>query len=180
MSLLKKRSTAIVLAVVLCAAALVLGNLRSVSKLSSGVTQMFYDGVIDEAQSYVRPSIDSQLRVCADAMLGRVTVARNYDNLRVKADALDDARVKLIEAKTVAGKSAAYGEMIEAFSDLYEDSTKTVLTERDIELLNDYGATLHGARTLIAQLSIDYNEQVSNFPKNLFGIHPDYFDGEYK
>jgi hypothetical protein len=169
---------------------LFVGTSRSLGGLSRKAEAMFYSGVRDEAESYARPSANSQLVARADAALGLVAVAANY-GAQPETDNLRRAREAVLAAGSIADKSAANGELGLRFGELCAKLAESgadgpfSLSERDAGLVSAYANDFDGAQRVID--SSGYNGEVGKvldaarqFPASLFAVrafidYPDAF-----
>jgi hypothetical protein len=152
-ALLKNRKFAATVAVIVLYLSLVFGTTHSLNKQAQKVEALFFDGVPDTEQNYTRPSINSQLQVCADAANGLITVVEDGAD----KDALRAARNALLDAETVERKLEAYIKLTLAFM--------AVSPSAHGAAAEDYVATFNGAGVYIRVLAADYNAEVSAYWK---------------
>jgi hypothetical protein len=187
MSNLKKRSTAVLIAVVVVILGTFLGVHLSVNRETVKIEAQFYDGVYLRDEKYVQTSIQSQLDKRADAALGLLSVANQYVFLEDMAPKLREAREELLDAETFAGKYLANEKLEKAWKQMYES---LVAHADDVPAsVESYVSTLKGAQSVIEKS--DYNrlaaefrqKTLSAFPVNIlkslaFVDYPEYFGVE--
>lgn len=164
MERLKKRQTAVVIAVLVVALATLFGAHRSLAAAVGAVEDQFYNGAWDEAQGYRQPSIYSQLEKRVEASLGFLTIADSFDDLQSETEALRQARFDLTEAmddKAITRMYTANEDLQSACETLYGLLTGKSLTEEQTASLERFAATMSGAQSVIRD-SV-YNAAVSTF-----------------
>ena len=190
MNLLKKRAVAIVIAIlavllstVLSARSGLLGSIREVEML-------YYKGVEATEGNYMRPSIDSQMRVKYNSANSILGIIGAYAELGSVAEDLRNARdyvhVNLgdYDEDTVSGMSWANQELEAVLTRLQLEMSRVEFTEREAQMLESCFADIEGAQRMIEQSG--YNEAVrafntkdlQRFPANLLlGLQSKYADG---
>ena len=196
MTFLKKQSTAIAITVIIAVLFSFIGCSLSLSRQAGKVEDMFTTGVYLDEESYVQPSIQSQLDKSAEAGLGLVTICNHYPELSLEAEAITEARRELLEAESYDEKYIAYTHYYKTVSSLIDllkegevitDGELVVkLTDDDFEAFESYAGTVTGANGVIEKS--EYNKKVTefirtkkSFPASIFGIfadEPDYFQVE--
>lgn len=170
MCYLKKRSTALLIA----AAVIILGTLfgvhRSLNSASAKIEAMFYNGVFLSDGNYTQPSIQSQLDKRATAALGLVTLANHYGDLSGLGDSLRQARLSLIEAKSIPEKFLANEKLQTAYIKLYAALNQKALTDSEKAAALKYAETLNGAGAVIQNSA--YNSAVGDFIHGDLGKFP--------
>ncbi len=131
MEALKKRSTAMIIAVIVIIFGTLFGVHRSVGAQTKKIEAMFYNGVFLEEENYTQTSIDSQLNKRETAALGLVTVANHYDALEDKTESLRQVRIALLDAETIPRKYAANEAMQSACEALYGALVVQSLTDSE-------------------------------------------------
>ena len=169
MSMLKKRSTAFIVAVFVIIFGTLFGVHRSIAAETRKIETMFYNGVYIKDQNYTQPGISEKLDERAMAALGLVTIAAHYDTLADKADSLRQARLALMDAETITGKYIANEKMQSAYKALLAELAKQNLTDSETAATQSYAETLDGAQGFIQ--SSAYNNAVSSF-RNELGAFP--------
>ena len=190
MNLLRKRAVAIVIAIlaillssVLSARSGLLGSIRDVEML-------YYNGVEAAEGNYMRPSIDSQMRVKYNGANSILGIIGSYAELGSVAEDLRNARdyvhVNLGDygEDTVAGMSWANQELDAVLTRLQLEMSRVEFSEREKQMLDTCFADIEGAQRMIEQSG--YNEAVrefntktlQRFPANLLlGLQSKYTDG---
>jgi hypothetical protein len=192
MTYFKKRSSAIVIAVIVVIFGTLFGVHRSVNSQTAKVEMLFYNGVYMTDKNYTQPSIESQLEKRADAALGLVTVGAKFgdvDQIPALTDALRQSRLVLVDAESISEKYAANEKMQAAYTALYNALFQFDMTESTLAAVKSYASVLDGAQGVIQKS--DYNRMVSEyigsalgaFPVNIlknlaFVQYPEYFGAE--
>ena len=196
MTFLKKQSTAICITVIVAVLFSFIGCSLSLSRQAGKVEEMFTAGVYLEKDSYMQPSIQSQLDNSADAALGLITVCNHYSQLQLESEALREARNDLLDAECPDEKYLAYThyyksaiaviELLKNGEVITDGELIVRLTEDDFEAFKSYASTITGANGVIEKS--EYTSRVTEFirtkkafPANIFGIFaktPDYFQVE--
>lgn len=183
---LRKRSTAVIIAVAVIIIGTLFGVHRSVGSETSKIEAQFYDGVYLKEEKYTQPSIQSQLDKRADAALGLLSVGNKYAFAADAAELLRSARQELLDADAILEKYAANVKLEKAWKQLYE--TLAAHTGDLPASVDSYASTLGGAQGVIDKS--DYNQSVTEFRsalgafpvnilKNLaFVKYPEYFGTE--
>jgi len=149
MKLLKKRSFAILIVVVVVIASTLVGVYSSANRVTREIEAHFFDGFILE-DGRPQASIYRHLSNAADAALSLATLMRNYPELEDKADALITAQRDFLAAEDIFGKQLSTFAMQFAFSDLEDAALQADLTERDKDALRQLSSTFNGAITAIS------------------------------
>ena len=196
MTFLKKQSTAICITVMVAIVFSFIGCSLSLTKQGNKIEEMFTVGVYRDTESYVQPSIQSQLDKSADAALGMITILNHYPQLKLEANCLTEARRDLLDAEEIDWKYVNYThfyksakiiiDLLDSGSVVTDGETVVTLTEDDYEAFKSYAGTITGANGVIEKS--DYNKKVTeyvrtakSFPANIFGIFadgPEYFQAE--
>lgn len=194
MAVLKKRSTAVLVAVIVIVFGTLLGVHLSVNRETAKIEAMFFNGVTvtDSVtkSTYVQPSIQSQLDKRATAALGLWTIASASSDITVSnfAEALKSARNELLDAKNIFDKYTANEKLQTSYKNLYAALVNNSLAVSQKTAFDNYTATLDGAQGVINKSA--YNSQVSAFMKTLdtlpvtlfknlaFVTYPEYFGAE--
>lgn len=189
MSILKKRSTAVVITILVIIIATLFGVHRSVGKQADKIEAQFYEGVYLKDEGYYQASIAGQLEVRESAALGLVSLASNYDSLSSETKSLRNARNELIEAESIEEKYLANEKLQKAYTALYDAFVAEDISAREISGAEDYAYLMDAAQQLIK--SSDYNSTVAEFinsdlrafPVNIlkhiaFCDYPEYFEVE--
>jgi len=187
MELLKKRSIAILITVVVAIAATLFGVHKTADQHASKVEAMFYEGIYLKDEGYTQPGLATHLDSCANAALGLATTLEKYPELAGRAEELLSVRRELIAAESISDKSSANQQMRRCFIDLLDAAQFVDLSEQDIESVKQYYAQLFGATSAI--FNSRYNDKAyEHFVKfgqsrivfeidKLFPLkHPDYFN----
>ena len=170
MSVFKNRRTAVIITVILCLLALVIGVRRSVGRQAADILEQFESGVRSSSAGDTLPSVSAQLEARSNASLGLISLAAQYGELSEKTDAVRRAREALLDAGSVTARSeanAALGSACDALVPLLEQQ----LTDADkISALKDYAGIMSNTARLIE--TSGYNELVSDFRSNVLGLFP--------
>ena len=170
MSVFKNRRTAVIITVIVCLLALVIGVRRSVGKQAADILEQFETGVRSASAGYTLPSVSAQLDARSNASLGLISLANQYADLSESADAVRRAREALLGAGSVSARSeanAALASACDALVPLLEER----LTDADkISALKDYAGVMSNTARLIE--TSGYNELVSDFRSNVVGLFP--------
>ena len=170
MAALKKRPTAILIAVFIVVIGTLFGVHRSVGSETAKIEALFYNGVYMTDERYTQPSIDAQLKKRHTAALGLVSVANNYSDLKELTNTLSQARLALNDAATIPAKYAANEKMQAAYKNLYASLVQHTLKDNEKASSGSYAETLNGAQGVIEQS--DYNRMVSDFRNSTLGVFP--------
>ena len=157
---------------VVAVAALLGGSYRSLNKLAREVEQTIYRSGKPDATD----TMDFQLYVCVDAMMGAITVASRYDELSDATERLRTARSSLIEAETIEDRNIAFSDMSATYIALTMAVEGAALEPQDLEDWDEYGSEYLSATILLRRLADEYNARVEDFPHNLLGIKPTRFE----
>lgn len=188
MSFFSKRSTALVLTVVMVLASTLLSVNVKLGDKARDVTDEFY-AVSDRGNNGNYRSLGSHLQnVCAYAD-GLVTIANNYG---IDVEKVSDCSRYLKNAMTYSREEISY--IFYCYSDLLKETDWLVdqlyrmeLSERDADGLSQYETNLDGAKSAINTAADSYNGTVreflrryDRFPGNFLGKlagvdMPDYF-----
>ena len=170
MTVLKSRRTAVIVAVVLCLLALVIGVRRSVGSRAADVLEQYQSGVRSASAGYTLPSVAAQLQARSNAALGLISLAAPYDDLADIAGAVRTAREALLDAGTVPAQSEANAAMSSACDGLIA-ALQGRLTDPDkVSALEDYAGVMTNTARLIE--TSGYNELVDDFRSNVLGLFP--------
>jgi hypothetical protein len=184
MSKLKKRSSAILIVVVVIVFGTLFGVHRSVNKETAKIEAQFYNGVYLKDEKYIQPSIQSQLDARTDAALGLLSVANKYIFLDDIVSILRGAREELMDAGTIQEKYAANVKLENAWKQVYE--SLTAHADDVPPSVENYVSTLSGAQGIIDKSAYDRsvdefrNSTLRAFPVNIlknlaFVDYPEYF-----
>lgn len=178
MEILKKRSMAWLVAIVIIIAGTLFGVHRSVDRETAKIEAQFYDGVYIESENYTEPSIQQHLDRRLTAALGMITIAAKYEDSEISklADALRQSRLELISAQSIASKYVANQKLEEAYRALQALLLKSDMTDSVKTALDSYARTLSGAQKTILgsrynALAGDFGDELtSSFPVNVFRL----------
>ena len=164
MTFIKKRSNAILITVAVVVIATFVSVHANLSRISSDIERMFYEGVYLEAQGYLQPSVNSQIEKQIDAALGLATIMRNYPELSATVDKLLSARVETLDAKIITYKGIVSINMQAAFYELLHAARNVGLSERDLEAATKYYESFSGAQLFVArEVGPSYNDMVAHY-----------------
>ena len=166
MSILKKRSVAILITVVVAFAAMVFGVNRSVTRAVTEIEQVFYDGAMNP-QGFREPSANAQLDRIANAAITLATLLQGHPGLENYADSVLVVRRNLLAAESITDKGAAYIDLDDAFARLVQAAERADLTEREQEALASHSQTFSGAQSILARESRRYNEMLIELWDNM-------------
>ena len=190
MNFLKKRAVAIVSAVLVVLMSTVLSGSSGLKGAIRDVEMLYYDGVKAVEGNYLRPSIDSQMRVkynTANSILG---ILASYEELGSVAEDLRSAKDYVYhnlgdyDEHTISGMSWANQELDAVLTRLQLEMSRVEFTEREAQMLQTCFEDIAGAQRMIEQSG--YNEAVrefnttdmQRFPANmLLGLQGKYPDG---
>jgi len=172
MKILKNPRFAACVMVVVLVASLFGGTYRTLNKLVREVEQTVYMSGKPDATD----TIDFQLYVCVDAIMGVITVANRYDDLSEATTRLRTARSNLIEATTLLDRNIAYADMNATYLALAMVAETVVSEPQDLAEWNAYGDEYRSATLFLRRLVDEYNARVDNFPDNLLGVKPHRFE----
>lgn len=162
MKLLKKRSFAILLTIVVAILATLLGVYKTSVRDTREIEAMFNDGVYLADAGYTQPGIATHINNCADAALGLATITEKYPELAGISGELILARRELLSATSIRDKGHAYSIMTLCYYDLYSTAALNAnLSERDINAAEQYSSTYAGARSAVA--ASGYNGEVMRY-----------------
>ncbi len=188
MELLKKRSFAVTVSVILIVIATLFGIHKSLGSEVKKIESQFYDGVYLESEGYLQPSIERQLEKRMDAANGLASVATNYASLSKETSALREARNALLDTDEIPAKYSANETLQKAFDELRAALLRQDLTERELTMIESYSRTMEGARSVISASEYNnsvaaYYKTVRKFPVNIlkslaFIDYPVYFEME--
>lgn len=168
MTNLKKRSSAVIIAVIVVILGTLFGVHRSVNSETAKIEALFYKGVYLKDEKYTQSSIDAQLKKRADAALGLLTVAKNYTFLTDLAQELREARELLLDADTISEKYLANAKLESSYKQMFE---ALIVHADDVPAsVESYVSTLRGAEGVIE--NSDYNKMVSEFRNSTLGAFP--------
>lgn len=172
MKILKNPRFAGCVLLVVLVASMLGGSYRSLNKLAREVEKTFYDSGKENATD----TINAQLGVCADAVMGMMTVTDKYVELDDATERLRTARMELISADTIEDKNIAYADMCAVFRALEMAISSAAPEAAEAENWTAYYSDYNSATTLINRLAAEYNNRVNDFPNNVLGIEPQRFE----
>lgn len=155
MALLKNRTFAVCLTLVICAAALLIGIGRSTSKQIAATRELFDTGVMG-SESYRLPSGAQQLESRSNAALGLLSLSAELPEAEGASQSLRQAREELLAAKSLGDKAAANKKLTEACNGLLAQLKEAGLSDNQQAALESYESTLDNAQRLLD--SCGYNE----------------------
>ena len=170
MAFFRNRGTAVVITIVICVLALLLGVRRSLVSQVARIEEQFENGVYDEKAGYTLPSVADQLEVRANASLGLISLANGFDDLSEAAQRVRSAREDLLNAETIAERSAANRALTEACDELMPALQQRLEADKDVSAFADYASKMSNTARLIE--TSGYNEQVSAFRSEILGSFP--------
>ena len=172
MELLKKRSVAIIIAVLIVLLSTVYSVNRTLGAKADAVGDGFYSGAYYEG--YVHKSIASQLEARVDTASALLAVAADYSGLSGECASLRAARDGLegmLEGEGgVASLYDANAELETAFRALYSELLAAGPSDRDRDSAELYEFDFSGAQRVIANSG--YNESVREFRRDVLGEFP--------
>ena len=177
MSFLKKRSGAVLVAVVIIILSSFFAANRSLSEKVKEVNDLFLNGVYDSNVGYKQKSVKSQLDVRAAASLNLISVGANYKDTAKETDALRSAREifqnGLSKAAGPAKLFAENQDVQKAFNALYAKLTALTLDSRDKTIADDSQSRMINAAAMIEKSG--YNEAVREFDRKVLSVFPTNF-----
>ena len=171
MSILRKRSFAVVIALIVVCLSTLLSVNRSLGSAAEKISDGFYSGV--KYDGYVHKSIYSQLEQRSGAAAGLVAIGANYTSLDDVTDTLRSARDDLVgtmDGGDIAAMYRANTALQSAYEAFVYAAQDAGLTTRELQGLDSYVDTLSGAQSVIA--SAGYNESVREFNRKTFDRFP--------
>ena len=170
MKLLKRRSVAALIMVLMILGGTLYGGHRSLMKLRDEAEAVFYNGVDGDGLG-----IQNDLNERVDLAYNMVTVAKRYlpeDNEAVQK--VLTARDALAAAEDPEGKNAANRQLTEACIELYEALAGKSLTEKDEEYRQQIYQDLSSRNDTIShdgynQVAENFNKTLQRFPANILG-----------
>ena len=190
MNLLKKRAVAIVIAVLVVLMSTVLSGSSGLKGAIRDVEMLYYEGVEAEEGHYLRPSIDSQMRIRHNTVNSMLGILSGYAELDAAVQQLKTAKDHVYnnlgnyDRDTIEGMGWANQELETAITALQLAMEQVSFPEREKEMLETCLNDLAGAQRMIEQSG--YNEAVrefnttdmQRFPANmLLGLQGKYPDG---
>ncbi len=169
MKLLKKRWFALLLAVIVCAASLLLAVRVSGDRMSRKIEALFYDGT-NSAGSDNAVAIDGQLYWRSLALDGMLSICEHYPELDEAVEYARQARETFLEAVTIGDKYGADVLMERRGQSLIAMAEHADLSQRDREGMELYAGRFNGAHAVIEQNT--YNEKVMEFYKKVLDVFP--------
>ena len=170
MSVFQKRRTAVIVTVILCVLALLIGVRRSVGKQAADILDQFENGVRSASAGYTLPSVSAQLQARSNASLGLISLAAPYSSLSEEADAVRKVRETMLDAGSISDMSAANASLTAACDGLITGLREQLTDPDKISALDDYAGVMTNTARLIE--TSGYNELVSDFRSNVVGLFP--------
>ena len=170
MSVLRNRRTAVIITVILCVLALLIGVRRSVGKQAADILEQFETGVRSASAGYTLPSVSAQLDARSNASLGLISLANQFGDLSEKSDAVRKAREALLDAGSVSAQSAANAALASACDELIPLLEQKITDPDKVSALKDYSGVMSNTARLIE--TSGYNELVRDFRSNVVGLFP--------
>ena len=161
MEVLKKRSVATAILVVVIIVFTVLGINLSAARVVKAAERQFYDGVYIKSEKYTETAIETHLEKKEEAALGLLSL--DYGTKEEQA-ALRNARDELLNAKTIKEKYAANQALEKAWRPVAESAS---LSSVYSEAANTYIKTLSGAESAIEKSS--YNDVAQKANDSILG-----------
>ena len=165
MEVLKKRSTATVICVVVCVLSLLLGIHLSVNRQLGKLEDAFYNGVYSKDAGYTLPAIQMQLDERYNAAIGIISLIPSE-----LAGNLRDACDWLLEAETLSEKYEANEALQAAYENVLQNVDASMFDERTLGGFNDYCSTMDNSQRLIE--TSGYNEAAEEFEDEILGSFP--------
>ena len=187
MELIKKRSTAFIVLIIVIIFGTLFGVHRSVGKETEKIEGQFYSGV--KLDNYTQASIGDMLDERIRNSMGAISLAANYDELQIETESLRKAREKLISAHTIPEKYLANESLTDAAHAMRKALEQLPVSERDSEGFMMYLDDIESAKMVIDSSRYNtlvqefYNHTLREFPLNIlhrlaFCKYPDYFNVE--
>lgn len=165
MNTLKKRSTAVLICVVVCIASLLLGVHSSVNRQIGKLEKSFTHGVYSKEDKYTQPSVQEQLDERYNAAVGIISLIP-----KDQASDLRNACDRLLEAGSISEKAMANKGLQAAFEDMLAKSSSFDFDERTQKGFEEYCSTMENAQRLIGKSG--YNEAAAEFEEKVLGSFP--------
>ena len=169
MEILKKRWMAFIVAAVVITGSTVFSVHRTLGAEIQEVADNFYAGDYGTSNR----SISNQLGKRVDAANGLISVASAYSELSDEMQELREIRIALIGTSGIKEKHGLNNEMQKAFDTLASGLEKLELTEREEDMLSEYGSTFKNAQAVID--SAEYNNLVREFERTTLNVFPTNF-----
>lgn len=173
MNFLKKRSGAVIVAILVILLSTFIGVNRSLGKACQEVSDSFYSGVYDADWGASRTSISSQLTKRQGAALGVISIASAYAELDDYANDLRDAREDMLSAEGASDSYRANVELEKCFNSLLTALDTVSLSDPEKENVAAYSTTFTGAQNVIDNSG--YNEAVREFNRKVLNVFPTNF-----
>lgn len=174
MSFLKKRSGAVLAALVIIVLSSFFAANRSLNEKVREVNDLFLNGVYDTNVGYKQKSIKSQLDVRKDASMNLISVGANYKEAEKETERLRDTRNQLENglSRTVgAEKLYDYNKNLQtAFDALYVKLSTITLAQDKKDLAEESKKRMEGSARVI-EIS-GYNEAVREFDRKVLSAFP--------
>ena len=170
MAVFQKRRTAVIITVILCLLALLIGVRRSVGRQAANILEQFETGVRSASAGYTLPSVSAQLEARSNASLGLISLASPFGDLSEKADAVRKAREALFDAGSVSARSEANAALAAACDELVPLLEQRITDADKISALKDYAGVMTNTARLIE--TSGYNDLVRDFRTNVVGLFP--------
>ncbi len=164
MSILKKRSAASTVLVVVVLLFTVIGMNRSVARAAAKTEKMFYEGVYLAGDDYTEKSIESQLNNRISAANGLLTLVSDLESLSAETVALRSAREELIRADTIGKKYDANKKLESAYKAL---ASAMPIDIASTSAAKSYLSNLSGAQHVIERSA--YNDEAKKTNDSLIG-----------
>lgn len=165
MSILKKRSTAVLICIVVCVVSLLLGVHFSVNRQLNKLEKAFTHGVYSKEEKYTLPSIQEQLDERYDAAVGIISLIPTEF-----ASDMRNACDQLLEAGSISEKAMANKALQFAYEDMLAKADSFIFDERTQRGFDDYCSTMENAQHLIGKSG--YNEAAAEFEEKVLGSFP--------
>jgi len=167
MKFFKNRVVAIVIAIIAVVLSGVLSARSGLLGAIREVEMLYYDGVEAEEGNYLRPSIDSQMRLKHNTVGSMLGILAGYDELASVTEDLRDAKDYVYynlgdyDEYTIESMSWANQELEAVLARLRVEMDRVSFPEREAAMLEQCFEDLTGAQRMIEQAG--YNEAVREF-----------------
>ena len=170
MKKLKNRKIAIIISVAVIIISVLIGVNKSVYAKIKELNDSFENGVYISSEDYTQPGIGRQLAQRADAALGLVTLAADFEDMSEEQSDLRSAREALMSAGTIREKFICNEALEEAYKHIVLAFSYETLDENQQKAYDSYTNTMDGAQALIASSS--YNRTVGEFESEVLDAFP--------
>lgn len=167
MKFLKSRAFAYLIAVIAILCAFLISARSGLREAVQKTEMLYYSGVKAEKGNYIRPSIDSQMRMKYTSANNILAVLDSHPEFSAEAEILEDARdyvytnLGAYREYTISSMGWANSEFNDAVTHLKHRLADAEFTEREREIIETSLEDIEGAQNMIDQSG--YNDAVREF-----------------